>query len=48
VVELHARGAAERPDRKLDIEAPVADPEIVQVTERLAGGSASKTLVSRT
>jgi hypothetical protein len=37
VVELHARGAAEHSDRKLDIEAPVPDPEVVKVPERLAG-----------
>src|SRR5207244_10945666 len=37
VVELHARGAAERSDRNLGIEAPVRDLEAGEVPERQAG-----------
>src|SRR5580693_1963182 len=37
MIQLHARGAAEVPYGQFDIQAPMLDPEVIEVPEGLAG-----------
>ena len=46
VVELHPEGAAERPYGQLGVQAPVLDPEVVQVPQRLTGEIAQLGMVT--